>query len=301
MKKQLFCLIAVLLLAMPIAFADTQTEESSCGIFNFIQCLKDTAYLFSYSTGLAAQPLINLVKTLMIEPPNISLFTNLWLWVIGLIGIFYIFFLLYSGITFIVAGDNLVKRYEAKESIKNMILAIILVSASFYLYELAISLNTSLTTYAFSQINPNFFTVTSDSIANAILQVLMILVYVLVLLLTSIFFIGRWLAVSFGIIFMPIGIFMYFVPFLKNYGKLIINLSLLLIFIPFISSLILLGASMLATAPILNNFSILFYIDSFLIIDFIFYMLIKFVMRKSSVGESFGALKTAIATGVKLL
>ena len=58
---------------------------------------------------------------------------------------------------------------------------------------------------------------------------------------------------------------------------------------------------MLATAPILENFSILFYIDSFLIIDFMFYMLIKFVMRKSSIGDSFGALKTAIATGAKFI
>ena len=101
-----------------------------------IECLKDTGYLLSYVLGLPAQPLIKLVETLMISKPSIETFKPIWLTIITLISSFYIFFLLYSGIIFITDSNNLVKRHKAKESIKNMIIAIILVSASYYLYNI---------------------------------------------------------------------------------------------------------------------------------------------------------------------
>lgn len=284
--SKLFPLLVLILSVTPLVLAEeTPPEEESCSIFSLVQCLKDTAYLISYTLGLAAQPFIQLIQYLMTEPPNTEVFKTAWLSIISIISIFYIFFLLYSGITFITQGDNIVKRYKAKESIKNMVIAIILVSSSFYLYNILIDLNSSLTSYIFANINPDFFTVTSDSFGNVLLQILLILPYVIVLLLTSILLMARYIFVSFGVIFFPIGIFLYFVPFLKSYGKLIINISLLLIFIPFITSIIIYGSSLLVTAPIFENFTILFYIVAFLIVDFSFYLLIKFVLNKSGAGE----------------
>jgi len=209
--------------------------------------------------------------------------------------------LIYSGIGFITSGSDIVRRYEAKQAIKNMIISIILVSSSFYLYNLLIDMNSSLTSWVFTQVDPNFFTVTSNNFGNAILQIIMIIPYVLVLLLTVISLAARWLSVSFGIMFIPIGIFMYFVPFLRSYGKLIVNMSLLMIFFPFIASLILLGSSLLANAPIMQNFSIVFYIVAFLMIDGLFFSLIKFVLSKSAVGEAFDAAKMAVAIGTKFI
>ena len=284
-RSKLILLIVIILLAMPIVFAEDNNQTSSCSIFSPIQCLKDTAYLITYSTGLAAQPLIKLVETLMTAKPNIKTFKPIWLTIISLISSFYISFLLYSGIIFITDSNNLVKRHKAKESIKNMIIAIIIVSASYYLYNLLIEFNSSLTSYIFNQINPDFFKTASDSFGNAIMQLILIIPYIIVLLLTAIMFGIRWLLVSFGVILFPIGIFLYFVPFLKSYGKLIINIFILLIFISFISSIVILGSSMLINAPVFENFAILFYVISFLIVDFSFYLLIKFVLNKSGAIE----------------
>ena len=115
--SKLFPILVTLLLVLPIVFASSHEpppEEESCSIFSLVQCLKDTAYLISYTLGLAAQPFIQLVKYLMIEPPNTGVFKTAWLSIISIISIFYIFFLLYSGITFITQGDNIVKRYKAQ-------------------------------------------------------------------------------------------------------------------------------------------------------------------------------------------
>ena len=67
----------------------------------------------------------------------------------------------------------------------------------------------------------------------------------------------------------------------------------LIIFIPFICSIILLGSSVLVTDSLFSNFSILFYITAFLLVDFIFYLLIKFVVNKSGAGEIVNGIKTA--------
>ena len=67
-----------------------------------------------------------------------------------------------------------------------------------------------------------------------------------------------------------------------------------MIFIPFISSIIILGSSVLINAPVVQNFVILFYIVAFLLVDFIFYLLIKFVVNKTGAGELYSGIKTAV-------
>ncbi|MBS3162141.1 hypothetical protein J4476_05605 [Candidatus Woesearchaeota archaeon] len=281
---------------MPISLADSSTDvpESSCSFFSPLSCLGDTARMISYSTGLAAQPFLHYIRNLMITEPNTEVFNGVWLSITGIISIFYIFFLLYSGITLIVSGDDLVKRHKAKENIKNLVIAIVLVSSSFYLYNLMIDLNSSLTSYVFSNVSSEFFTVSSDNFGNALLQIILIVPYIIVLLVTCIMFLARYLFVCLGVIFFPLGILFYFVPFLKSYGKLIINFTILLIFIPFISSIIILGSSVLINAPVVQNFVILFYIVAFLLVDFIFYLLIKFVVNKTGAGELYSGIKTAV-------
>ncbi|HLC86410.1 MAG TPA: hypothetical protein VJG30_03935 [Candidatus Nanoarchaeia archaeon] len=295
MKSKLLTLFVVLLLVLPMSLADSSdSNDSGCSFFSLLSCLGDVARIVSHTTGLAAQPFISWVVDLMTTIPNTGVFESAWFTIIGIISVFYIFFLLYSGSVFILNSEDIVKRHHAKESIKNMIIALVLVSSSFYLYNLLIELNSSLTGYVFSNVSPSFFTVTSDSFGNALLQILMIIPYVLVLIITCIFLLARWVFVSLGVIFFPIGIFLYFVHFLRSYGKLIINLIVMLIFIPFICSIIILGCSLLVTAPIVEHFTIIFYIVSFLLVDLVFLLLIKFIINKSGMGEVYSEIKTGI-------
>ena len=68
----------------------------------------------------------------------------------------------------------------------------------------------------------------------------------------------------------------------------------MLIFIPFICSIIILGCSLLVTAPIVEHFTIIFYIVSFLLVDLVFLLLIKFIINKSGMGEVYSEIKTGI-------
>jgi len=295
MKKSFLTLFVISLLVLPMSLADSSdsSQDSSCSFFSLLSCLGDIARIVSHTTGLAAQPFISWVVDLMTTIPNTGVFESAWFTIIGIISIFYIFFLLYSGSVFILNSEDIVKRHSAKESIKNMIIALVLVSSSFYLYNLLIELNSSLTSYVFSNVSPAFFTVTSDSFGNALLQILMIIPYVLILIITCVLLLSRWVFVSLGVIFFPIGIFLYFVPFLKSYGKLIINLTVMLIFIPFICSIIILGCSLLVTAPIVEHFTIIFYIVAFLLVDLVFLLLIRFIINKTGMGEVYSGIKTA--------
>lgn len=301
MKYKIFLLIVFLLLVPTIVFAEDQNNQtSSCSLFSPLNCLKDIAQLITYSTGLAAEPFLKSTAMVMTAQVYTEPFHNVWLAITGLISSFYIFFLLYSGIIFITQGDNIVKRHEAKESIKNVVIAIILVASSFYLYNILTDFNASITSYVFTQVNSNFFNVTSTSFGNAVFQIILIIPYVLLIMITLDLLFLRWLLVSLGIIFFPIGIFMYFVPFLRSYGKLILNLLILLIFIPFIISIIILGASTLVNTPMFTNFSIIFMTVSFLLIDFIFYLLVKFVMHKTAGSETVNYSKFVYNSGKNL-
>jgi len=291
------------LLVSTIVFAEPgNQDQNDCSLLHPMNCmndlvkeaLKSTAYLISYTTGIVSQPFLRLLEKLMTYPPSTGVFLPVWSAIVGVISIFYIFFLLYAGIVFITQGDSPVKRWEAKNSIKNMVIVILLVSSSFYLYNLLIGLNSSLTGYIFGSIDSSFFTSASSSISNALLQVVMIIPYVVVVFLTVIFFTTRWIFVSFGIILFPLGIFLYFVPFLKGYGKLIINILILMIFIPFISGIILLGSSVLVNSPIFENFRILFMTTCFMIIDFMIYILIKFIINKSGAGDVIAKVKETV-------
>ena len=67
-----------------------------------------------------------------------------------------------------------------------------------------------------------------------------------------------------------------------------------MIFIPFICSIIIFGCSLLITAPIVEHFTIIFYIVSFLLIDLVFLLLIKFIINKTGMGEIYSGIKTGV-------
>ena len=64
---------------------------ADCSILNFTSCLpeKFMEYLLSIINALFV-PLLNLVKDLLAEPVNISLFQSLWVLMVYILSIFYV-------------------------------------------------------------------------------------------------------------------------------------------------------------------------------------------------------------------
>lgn len=150
-----------------------------------------------------------------------------------------------------------------------------------------------MTSAVLTLVDEQFFLLTIDNMTNVGLEFLFLSSYVFVLLITLLFLGIRYMVVAFGVIFIPIGIFCYFIPPLKSYGKFILNLLGLNIFITFLASIVILASSLLLEIEIFENIKILVMINCFLIIIWMFILLTKHVISKSSAGD--GADKLAQA------
>jgi len=281
MKKALF--------GLPLFLIPLISAEEECGLLNLSSCLPQKLYDFLINIlNSPIQPLLTLTKALMTEPIKLEMFVSLWAIILYVLSIFYGLLMLYSGFNFMISGYDAVKRTKAKEWFRNIFIMIVLVQASYFIYSAVIDVNSLLTAGVISLVDQKFFLITADNIVNIGLQFLFALLYVFTLLITVIMLTFRYIIVAGGVVFVPIGIFLYFIPPVNNYGKLILNFLGTCIFITFFDSLILLVCSKLIEIPIFQNFKILVMITAFGIVNFLmFYFLI------------FSALKSAIKTGEK--
>ena len=271
---KLYFVFLLLLVMMPFAVAD------SCSITNLGNCLPEA--FFGYILDMINTPLeylLGFVQSLLTEPIDASTYSEIWAIVIYIISMFYGLLLVYSGLTFIISGYDSAKRESAKEWLKNILIMIFLVQASYLIYVLVLDVNSAMTTSVFNLIDSDFFVFTVDSFSDIASQIMFGGTYLLVLLITSIILSIRYLILSFGVALFPIAIFFYFISPLKGIGKSLLNFLGINIFMSFIASIILLFGSMLLDTSLYSGLKIFVMISSFLLVDvlliyFLFYGLI---------------------------
>ena len=151
-------LILLLLFLLVIPLANAQEEEEKCGLTNLAICIPQK--LYEYTLTIINAPLqhfLDLNKKLLAEPVNIEISISLWAIIIYIISIFYGLFLILAGFNFIISGYSASKRERAKAWLKNIVLMIFFVQASYYIYALLIELSASMTAGIFNLIAPEFF------------------------------------------------------------------------------------------------------------------------------------------------
>jgi hypothetical protein len=268
------------LLSIPSAYAE------SCGLTNLASCLPEKLYEFFLSViNAPLQPLLYVIKSMLENPPSINIFYSMWAIIVYCISLFYGILFIYSGFQFIFSGMNPIKRHMAKEWLKNTVVMITLIQASFYLYGLIVELGSIMSSAVLSMIDPHFFLVTADGIINIGLEFLFYWFYGLTLFFTALFLVLRYMVVAIGVIFAPIGIFCWFIPPLKSYGKLILNFLGFHIFIIFIDAIIILASSMLIDLPVFSNIKILVMISCFSFVNILFLILAWHSISKSAVAD----------------
>jgi len=189
---------------------------------------------------------------------------------------------MYAGYIFLVSGANPMRRSQAKDMITNTVIMIILIQGSFYLYGLILDLGSILNNSILALIDPLFFLLTADNIVNIGLELLLAIVYALTLFLTMFLLVIRYIIVSFGVVLSPIAIFCYFIPPLKSYGRFLLHMLGLFIFITFIDLLIILACSMLLEIPLFENFKIMIMIACFSIVNYTLWLAVKFALKRST-------------------
>jgi len=258
-----------------------------CGLLNLATCIPQKLFDFIISViNAPIQPLLDLTKSLLTEPVNLSIFGSIWAIIMYILSMFYGLLLLYAGFNFIISGYDVIKRDKAKTWFRNIIIMIVLVQMSYFIYSTFIDINSLITSGIVNMVDSRFFLLTADNIINIGLELFLGLIYVITLLFSVLLLTLRYIFVAVGVILIPIGIFLYFIPPLNSYGKLIINFLGICIFITFFDSLILLAGSKIVEIPLFENFKILVMIACFSIVNFLmFYFVI------------FSALKSAFKTG----
>ena len=290
----------LILILMPIALAD------SCSITNLGNCLPEA--FFNYILDLINTPLeflLGLTQSLLTEPVDTSAYSDIWAIVIYIISMFYGLLLVYSGITFILSGYDSAKRESAKEWLKNILIMIFLVQASYFIYVLVLDVNSALTTSVFNLIDSDFFLFTIDSFSDITNQMMFGATYLLVLLLSIIILSLRYLIISLGVALFPIAIFFYFIQPLQGIGKSILNFLGINIFMSFFASIILLFGSMLLDTSLFADMKIMVMISSFFLVDilliyFLFYGLILGAVSVFLGWKTFGLLKVIKNIGSKV-
>ncbi len=272
-------IIMLFLLLIPVAHA----AEDKCGLANLATCIPQKFFEFLHGLiNAPLQPFLYLTKNLLSEPVNIQVFISLWAIIVYILSIFYGLFLILAGFNFLISGYSAEKRERAKDWLKNVILMMIFVQASFYLYSILIELSSAMTAGIIGMVDPNFFLLTVDNITNLGLEIFLAIPYLLTLLLTVILLSIRYLLVATGVLFFPIGLFFYFIPPLVSYGKLTLNILLIALFLPFIQSLMLLAASKVIEIPVFQNFKIVIMIATFFLLNLTMIFLIFFAIAKAA-------------------
>jgi hypothetical protein len=254
-----------------------------CSITNIGACVAEALFGFIIDLiNLSLQPFLNIVHRLMTEPVYISLFFDIWGSIVYVLSMFYGIWLIYVGFQFIVSGENPEEREKAKLFLRNTIVMMILVQTSYYIYSLIVSISSALTTSVLNIAGNDFFYFSADSFSNIGLQIIFSGLYITSLIITSLFLVLRYICVSVGVIFFAIAIFFYFIPFLNNFGKLILNGLGVMIFLPVFYSLVFLGTSRLVSSGSLSDIKILLIIGAFNLIILGTIILYCFIIIKAS-------------------
>ena len=289
LRKLVFILVLLLIILTPVAFAEGEAppEEEDCGLTNLASCLPEKIYdYFLVIINAPLIPLLGFIQLLLTSDVSIDIFHGVWSVIRYILSFFYIFLFLYAGFIFITSNSNPMRRTQAKEVIKDTFIMIILIQGSFYIYDLILNLNSILSNAILTLIEPEFFLITVDNIVNVGLEFLFSIAYLITLFFTVLLLVMRYIIVSLGVILFPIGIFCYFIPPLRSYGKFIIHLLGVFIFVTFFDLLIILACSMLIEAPIFASIKILIMIACFSIVNYTLWKTIKLVFGKAT--ESIG-------------
>jgi len=267
-----------------------------CGLTNLATCLPAKFFEFLLSLlNAPIKPLLSLIRTLLTEPANVNTFLPLWAVIVYVISLFYGLFFLFAGFNLLISGYDSAKREKAKYWLRNVVLMIIFVQASFLLYSLIIELGSLLAAGVMDIIDPKFFLLTVDNVTNIGLQMALLIPYIITLVITIILLGLRYLFAVVGVVLFPFALFFYFIPPLQSYGKLITNLLLVIIFVPFFDAVILFGASALLKIPLFAGFKIVLTIVAFTAINLLMILLIIFAIIKAAMS----VLNSDVGRGVK--
>ena len=203
--KKILAIALLILLLVPAALAQEEEEdEEEFDLGNIFTIIKgivtqipEQLYAFTLNIiNAPLQPLLNFIKKMLSEPVNIEPLHTLWAIMVYILSLFYGLFIIFAGFNFMISGYSASKRAQAKTWLRDCVLMIVLVQASYYLYSMILKLSASMVGGVISLIGEDFFLLSLDNYVNMGLELVLAIPYLAVLVLTILLLAIRYLIVA---------------------------------------------------------------------------------------------------------
>lgn len=252
MLKQMFfvLLIASFAFSTDINF---QIQNQSCPdnanflqvLYNLPTCIVEKFFNtivngFVYS---AKEFLENSLK-FIITGPNLDSYCSPFTKIMKIIESLYTLALMGVGAYYITTAADPEKRVKARLWIQNVLFMIILLSFSFPIFKMVMDLNLYITTSIYSQSFSDMLNV-QVAFTSLIFALVLSFVFIIAAATTFITLVIRYLMIPFLLLLFPIAIFLYFIPFTKEWGSFLLKFIMLILFMTAIDAVIVLGMSYL--------------------------------------------------------
>ncbi|VVC03106.1 Uncharacterised protein [Candidatus Bilamarchaeum dharawalense] len=251
--------IMVLLLVVSFAFSasiDFQIQNQSCPdnanflqvIYNLPTCIVEK-FFSSIVSGFvySAQEFLESSLKFIITGPSLDSFCIPYQKVMTILESLYTIALMGLGAYFITTSTDPEKRAIAKLWIESVLFMIILLSFSFPIFKMIMDLNLYITTSIYSQSFANMLNV-QVAFTSLIFALVMSFTFLTAAAITFFTLIIRYIAIPFLLLLFPIAIFLYFLPFTKEWGSFLLKFTLLIVFMTAIDAVVVLGMSFLLGA-----------------------------------------------------
>lgn len=264
--KRIF-LFLILIIFIPVAVA---SNNEGCGWSNLGSCVTNS-FLDTFTEfllNIINKPIdiiISFIENLLTAEPPLDLFYGVWRSVVFALSSLYGLMLLYVAVRFIVSGGSAILRERAKQQLRSTFLLILGINASYLLYDLGVQIVHYFARGLFVLVNPTFFRLTLDE--SLPLQLVFGSFYLLTLTFTALVLIIRYVFLGAGVVLLPIGLVLLYLPFFEGYGRWLLNLIGANVIVSVPSTVILVAFSALLDSPLFRSLKVFLVIAAFVAMD----------------------------------
>jgi len=252
MLKNLMLLLVIFSVAYS-ASIDFTVQNQSCPdnanflqvIFNLPTCIVERFFSslvsgFVYSAKEFLENSLNFIVT----GPNLDLFCTPYTQIMRILESLYTLALMGVGAYYIATSADVEKRAKAKLWIQNLLYLIVVLAFSFSIFKMIVELNQYITTSIY---DTSFSNLLSIQVVFSSLVFAMVLSFNFLSAAALTFFtlITRYLMIPFLLLLFPIAIFLYFMPFTRDWGLFLLKFIVIIIFMTSIDAVLILGLTYL--------------------------------------------------------
>ena len=258
--------IILMLILFTVAYSasiDFTIQNSSCPdnanflqvIYNLPNCIVEK-FFSSLVSGFvySAKEFLDNSLIFITTGPNLDSFCTPYTQVMRILESLYTLALMGVGAYYIATAADVEKRTTAKLWIQNILFLIVILAFSFSIFKMIVELNQYITISIYDSSFSNLLNI-QVVFSSVVFATVLSFNFLSAAALTFFTLITRYLMIPFLLLMFPIAIFLYFIPFTREWGLFILKFTLLIIFMTSIDAILILALSYLFNSgdPVLTG------------------------------------------------